>query len=54
MKYKLIDNIEYWGSGGIDILQTVQMVIISVDEQISADSTDVGYLCWQIIFFKLL
>ena len=30
---------------GKQFLQTVQMVIISVDEQFSADRTDVSYLC---------
>ena len=51
MKFKLIDNLEYWGSGGGDHW-TVQVLVIFVDEQFSANSTDGNYLCWWTIFCK--
>ena len=41
----LVISVGNVGNGKQYVLQTVQMVIISVDEQFSADSTDVSCLC---------
>ena len=41
----LVVSVGNVGNGKQYVLQTVQMVIISVDEQFSADSTDVSCLC---------
>ena len=44
MKFKLIDNIEYGGSGGGDHW-IVQRLVISDDKRFSANIIGVSYFC---------